>query len=48
MEKVYDHIRVSSTDKHEDLQLIAMAEYGTPEISIYMKNSTAKFQKTSV
>ena len=42
MGKIYSYIRVSSTDQHEDRQLIAMAERGIPENCIYMDKQSGK------
>ncbi len=42
MGKVYGYVRVSSTDQHEDRQLIAMAERGVPENCIYMDKQSGK------
>ena len=42
MEKVYGYVRVSSTDQHEDRQLIAMAERGNPQSRIYMDKHSGK------
>ena len=42
MEKVYGYVCVSSTDQHEDRQLIAMAERGIPENCIYMDKQSGK------
>ena len=42
MGKVYGYVRVSSTDQHEDRQLIAMAERGIPENCIYMDKQSGK------
>jgi len=42
MEKVYGYVRVSSTDQHEDRQLIAMTERGIPEDCIYMDKQSGK------
>ena len=42
MGKVYGYVRVSSTDQHEDRQLIAMTERGVPENCIYMDKQSGK------
>ena len=42
MGKVYGYVRVSSTDQHEDRQLIAMAEHGIPANCIYMDKQSGK------
>ena len=42
MGKVYGYIRVSSTDQHEDRQLIAMAERGIPQGRIYIDKQSGK------
>ena len=42
MGKVYGYVRVSSTDQHEDRQLIAMAERGIPQCRIYMDKQSGK------
>ncbi len=42
MGKVYGYVRVSSTDQHEDRQLIAMAERGVPENCIHMDKQSGK------
>ena len=42
MGKVYGYIRVSSTDQHEDRQLIAMAERGIPQSRMYMDKQSGK------
>ena len=42
MGKVYGYVRVSSTDQHEDRQLIAMAERGIPESHLYMDKQSGK------
>ena len=42
MGKVYGYVRVSSTDQHEDRQLIAMAERGIPQCRIHMDKQSGK------
>ena len=42
MGKVYGYIRVSSTDQHEDRQLIAMAERGIPQGRVYIDKQSGK------
>ena len=42
MGNIYGYVRVSSTDQHEDRQLIAMAEHGIPENCIYMDKQSGK------
>ena len=42
MGKVYGYIRVSSTDQHEDRQLIAMAERGIPQGRVYLDKQSGK------
>ena len=42
MGKVYGYVRVSSTDQHEDRQLIAMAERGIPQSRLYMDKQSGK------
>ena len=42
MGKVYGYIRVSSTDQHEDRQLIAMAERGITKSHIYIDKQSGK------
>ena len=42
MGKVYGYVRVSSTDQHEDRQLIAMAERGIPQCRLYMDKQSGK------
>ena len=42
MEKVYGYVRVSSTDQHEDRQLIAMAERGIPQSRVYIDKQSGK------
>ena len=42
MGNIYGYVRVSSTDQHEDRQLIAMAERGIPENCIYMDKQSGK------
>ncbi len=42
MGKVYGYVRVSSTDQHEDRQLIAMAEHGISENCIYVDKQSGK------
>ena len=42
MGKVYGYVRVSSTDQHEDRQLIAMAERGIPKSRLYMDKQSGK------
>jgi len=42
MGKVYGYVRVSSSDQHEDRQLIAMAERGIPKNCIYMDKQSGK------
>ena len=42
MEKVYGYVRVSSTDQHEDRQLIAMAERGVPQSRVYIDKQSGK------
>jgi len=42
MSTTYGYVRVSSTDQHEDRQLIAMAERGIPENCIYMDKQSGK------
>ena len=48
MGNMYGYIRVSSTDQHEDRQLIAMAERGITESHIYMDKQSGKdFDRSS-
>ena len=42
MGKVYGYVRVSSTDRHEDRQLIAMAERGIPQSRVYIDKQSGK------
>ena len=42
MGKVYGYIRVSSTDQHEDRQLLAMTERGIPQSRLYMDKQSGK------
>ena len=42
MGKVYGYVRVSSTDQHEDRQLIAMAEHGVPQSRVYIDKQSGK------
>jgi len=42
MGNIYGYVRVSSTDQHEDRQLIEMAEHGIPENCIYMDKQSGK------
>ena len=42
MGKVYGYVRVSSTDQHEDRQLIAMAERGIPQGRVYIDKQSGK------
>ena len=42
MGKVYGYVRVSSTDQHEDRQLVAMAERGIPQCRLYMDKQSGK------
>ena len=42
MGKVYGYVRVSSTDQHEDRQLVAMAERGIPQSRLYMDKQSGK------
>ena len=42
MGKVYGYVRVSSTDQHEDRQLLAMAERGIPKSRLYMDKQSGK------
>ena len=42
MGKVYGYVRVSSTDQHEDRQLIAMAERGIPQCRLYIDKQSGK------
>ena len=42
MGKVYGYVRVSSTDQHEDRQLLAMAERGIPKCRLYMDKQSGK------
>ena len=42
MSTTYGYVRVSSTDQHEDRQLIAMTERGIPENCIYMDKQSGK------
>ena len=42
MGNIYGYVRVSSTDQHEDRQLIAMSEWGVPENCIYMDKQSGK------
>ena len=42
MGKVYGYVRVSSTDQHEERQLIAMAERGILQCLIYMDKQSGK------
>ena len=42
MGKVYGYVRVSSTDQHEDRQLIAMAERGIPQSRVYIDKQSGK------
>ena len=42
MGKVYGYVRVSSTDQHEDRQLLAMAERGIPKSRLYIDKQSGK------
>ena len=42
MGSIYGYVRVSSTDQHEDRQLIAMAERGVPQIRVYIDKQSGK------
>ena len=42
MGNIYGYVRVSSTDQHEDRQLIAMAEHGILANCIYMDKQSGK------
>ena len=42
MGNIYGYVRVSSTDQHEDRQLITMAERGIPENCIYIDKQSGK------
>ena len=42
MGKVYGYVRVSSTDQHEDRQLIAMAERRIPQGCVYIDKQSGK------
>ena len=42
MGKAYGYVRVSSTDQHEDRQIIAMIERGVPESFIYIDKQSGK------
>ena len=42
MGKAYGYVRASSTDQHEDRQLIAMAERGIPQSRLYMDKQSGK------
>ena len=42
MGKVYGYVRVSSTDQHEDRQLIAMEERGIPQGRVYIDKQSGK------
>ena len=42
MRKVYGYVRVSSTDQHEDRQLLAMTERGIPQSRLYMDKQSGK------
>ena len=42
MGNIYGYVRVSSTDQHEDRQLIAMSERGLPKNCIYMDKQSGK------
>jgi len=42
MGNIYGYVRVSSTDQHEDRQLIAMTERGIPENCIYIDKQSGK------
>ena len=42
MGNIYGYVRVSSSDQHEDRQLIAMAEHSIPESRIYMDKQSGK------
>ena len=42
MGKVYGYVRVSSTDQHEDRQLLAMAERGVSTSRIFMDKQSGK------
>ena len=42
MGKVYGYVRVSSTDQHEDRQLLAMTERGIPQSRLYMDKQSGK------
>ena len=42
MGKVYGYVRVSSTDQHEDRQLIAMAERGIPQGRVYIDKQSGQ------
>lgn len=40
--KIYGHVRVSSTDQNEDRQIRALAEVGVPEKQIFMDKQSGK------
>ena len=42
MGNMYGYVRVSSTDQHEDRQLIAMAERGIPQGRVYIDKQSGK------
>ncbi len=42
MGNIYGYVRVSSTDQHEDRQLIAMAERGIPQGRVYIDKQSGK------
>ena len=42
MGKAYGYVRVSSTDQHEDRQLISMAERGVPQSRVYIDKQSGK------
>ena len=42
MTTTYGYVRVSSTDQHEDRQLIAMAERGIPQGRVYIDKQSGK------
>ena len=42
MGNIYGYVRVSSTDQHEDRQLIAMAERGIPQSRVYIDKQSGK------
>ena len=46
MGNVYGYVRESSTDQHEDRELLAMTEHGIPENRIYIdKQSGNDFKR---